>query len=479
MAPVPARGLVGTSLSSRGEKRLTHAAKGLLLGALGVCCVVCQTGRVLAGTPLRTCTTRHETPALAVSDGDQVEAYAGAGLVYLPEASAQVACLPRSMAEAALLREIMAAEAALGLDVQLAIVLATQPIGCDELFYVPVENQVRGIGYAHTNGEEVFDHAPGLALEGVAFLNDMPYWDSHDEEFRTAFLHEVGHRSGARVNAMKGGQSVPMTGREGGHWSYFLDSGGSPLEGNRFDPAQPLTTATPALRLQYSPLDLYLMGLIEPSEVGPIRLLLDASANGTDCAGHAVSAASPPQTCESKHLTGTWLELGIGDVIAQEGTRVPGPEKTDRDLTTAVFVFGGANSQWSEASCERWSAIMPDRFLDFEQATGARMRLTNAVREGTSCAELVHSKPESETYAAGGGCGVVGRKPRTHGWMSWCVAWILLLRARRGGGGIRGRFSEALLSGPIHRPRRLRHPPRCRSSVLVQLSSRWKRAGSA
>ena len=57
------------------------------------------------------------------------------------------------------------------------------------------------IGYGYFYDDELFDLSPGSALEGIAFLNDMTYWESNDEELTRSFLHELGHRWGARVQS--------------------------------------------------------------------------------------------------------------------------------------------------------------------------------------------------------------------------------------------------------------------------------------
>jgi hypothetical protein len=356
---------------------------------------------------------------------DTSEALLGPGFVYMPTATAGIACGPRKLAGDSLELQLKRAEQALGLDVELAIVLVTHPIGCGNLFYIPIENDIVGIGYAFTNGVEVFDEDLETRLEGLAFLNDFPYWQAQGDEFRTAFLHEVGHRWGARIGARRGDQEFDLTGREGGHWSYFLDTGGSPLEGNQFDSTLPLRTATPPLRLQYSPLDLYLMGLIGPEAVGPIRLLVDGQGEGKDCLGYTVTAASPPQICEPKELSGEWVELTIDDVIAKEGGRSATSEQSSGDMTVGVFVFGSPTVAWSVDDCENVTLAIGERLDDFAAATGQRMRLVNAVGSELSCQELIARCPSSVDEPTNGGCTL--SHGRRHPSTPWALALVSLL----------------------------------------------------
>lgn len=385
-----------------------------------------STAAVGAEHERRVCTVGSRPLAAAPQGETSGPALLGPGLVFLPGANAAVACTLPSVANDYLLEQVLAAEESLGLDVQLSIVFSTVPTGCGNLYYFPVKNDVRGIGYASTDQTELFDRAPGWQLQGIAFLNDIPYFEAHADEFRTAFLHEVGHRFAARVNALKNGVVYRLTGRQGGHWSYFLDSEASPLEGNSFDDGDPTTTTTPHLRLGYSRLDRYLMGLLQPEEVGPIRLLEDAVAEGTDCAGHTVNATSPPQWCAPMTLRGSWVTLSIDDVIAAEGERVVTSGEAPTSLSVAVFVFGAGGEAWSQSSCEWLSRVMPERFDDFARATGSRMWLRNAVTSGSSC-EILTSVDAGSESVLGGGCSLSRRVPRRLS--GWAVVVLVSLLA--------------------------------------------------
>jgi hypothetical protein len=388
-----------------------RATKGLLVGALGwhlgsASAVFAQTQSLQ-----RFCSDGPSAAKLQSVDVPERGARLGPGFVLLPQATPAVACLNRGLAGEALGRQVAVAQRALGLDVELAVVLATHPIGCGNLFYIPRENDIRGIGYVKTDGTEVFDQEPDTKLQGIAFLNDIPYWETYPEEFRTAFLHEVGHRWGARIGALRDGQPQSLTGREGGHWSYFLDSAGSPLEGNQFGSSTTFETRTQAVRLKYSALDLYLMGVAAPEEVGEIRLLTSGSAPGLDCAGHTVSAASPPQICEPKALDGEWTKFGIEDVIAREGPRVPTFEEAPRTLSVGVFVLANLGQVWSSSSCHWVQRAVAERLTEFAQATGAKLQLVNAVGEGTPCSDLVRGIEDPSDLSPISGCSAANHFP--------------------------------------------------------------------
>lgn len=415
-------------------KRLrVRATRGLLLGALGLHFATSASAFAEAHSREFLCQEAPRGATLQSLPQPQSIARRGPGFVLLPEATPSVACLNRGLADDALAEQVAMAELNLSLDVELAVVLTTDPIGCSPLFYIPVENDIRGIGYAKSNGAEVFDHEPSTKLQGIAFLNDIPYWETYPEEFRTAFLHEVGHRWGARIGARRDGTFYDLTGRQGGHWSYFLDSAGSPLEGNQFGPNSAFETQTEALRLSYSALDLYLMGALPPAEVGAVRYLDNASAPGLDCDGKNVTAASPPQICQSKRLSGEWKTLAVADVIENEGPRIPAFDSAPRRLTVGVFVLGGAQTSWSRKSCRWLEDAVKDRLADFARATGERMELVNAVGEGDSCSVLVQDVDETAQWAPSGGCSAVDAR-FIRGWRSWplvVVVATLFVRRRR------------------------------------------------
>lgn len=429
MARVAVPERVATLRSSQRGRLWRATQRGLLRGALCIMpalwCASARASSQFLGGGVRWTTSTFQP-------SDASGARIGPGFVYLPAASGLVACGLRSMANDALTTQVTEAERELGLDVQLAVVLVTHPIGCDNLFYVPVANEIRGIGYATTNGVELFDEDPETQLEGIAFLNDWPYWEAEYDEFRTAFLHEVGHRWGARVSARRDGVDYTLTGREGGHWSYFLDSGGSPLEGNRFELDAPMQTATPALRLQYSPLDLYLMGVTAPETVGAIRLLVDGSAERRDCAGHVVTQSSPPQTCAPNSLDGHWMELRIEDVIAKEGPRVPASVQTSGELNVGIFVSGSQSESWSVGSCERLTSAIDEALYDFARATGERLRLKNAIDVGLSCSDLLLDNTATEAAPEGAACALCRASSRTRASLSVYVFGLIgLIRVLR------------------------------------------------
>jgi hypothetical protein len=322
--------------------------------------------------------------------------------VQVTDFSGSAACLPGALGEEQLLGQVEESLAAADLDPDFAVVFTQEVLTCPEIFYVAVENDTQGIGYQYEDAE-LFDRAPETRLQGIAFLNDLPYWLKEREELQTAFLHETGHRWLARVHALAGNTPLDLTGRQGGHWSYFLDSGGSPLEGNLFLETPSPVVETPLFPTEYSALDLYLMGAMSPEEVGSFRLLLpDGSEPPLDCTGRPIGKSSPPQTCGALEISGTFVELMVEDVIAAEGARVPEAALAQKSFSVA-FVLFDPNETMNRDVCLTLSEITGELTALFSSATRDRLSLLNLVEESGSC----DSVPEEITVAPSG-CSLSG-----------------------------------------------------------------------
>lgn len=306
------------------------------------------------------------------------------------EGPANASCLPGALGEDLLAEAVQQVLDAAELDPQIAIVLTSAPLSCGSLFYLPIANDVRGIGYQHDVGREVFDDSPDSKLEGIAFLNDWPYWRERPDEFATAFLHEVGHRWGARVHAeIDGADSDELLGRQLKHWSYFVETDGSPLEGNRFrELSEGHYEASTLLGTSaFSPLDLYLMGVLPAQEVEPFGLLRADISELRDCKDLLLNAASPPQFCEPLRLAAERVEIAIDDILAVEGPREPAPDITPRELDVAVLVLASSTDRLLQMhDCEQLSAALDQHIAAFAGATRGRIQLKNLTRsQRASC----------------------------------------------------------------------------------------------
>lgn len=386
-------------------------------------------GRVCGPPPLLQVRSQPLSPTPEVRPGPGFALLTGAGSL------AEVGCAPHDIARAALTDAVRRLSSSLHVDPQLAVVLTTAPTRCDSIYYIPLANDTRGIGYVHADPRELFDDTPDLELEGIAFLNDWPYWSGRPAELESAFNHEVAHRWGARVRASdEAGQVLSLLGRGGDHWSYFLDSAGSVHEGNVWVAATSgFQSQTPEYPSALSALDLYLMGVATPDEVPPLRLLTNPEAPGVDCVGRSVSASSPPQTCGDTVIRAEMTPVSLDDIIAVEGPRVPAPAREPRDVDVVVLVIESSGSPLTREDCDGLALAIDERLDGFEQATRGRMRLHNVVDASTSCdtlSEAVASRVVPTGGAPGAsGCALGGPSsgnPRV-GWLLWVAALGTLL----------------------------------------------------
>ena len=197
-------------------------------------------------------------------------------------------------------------------------------------FYSPLSNNVSGIGQR--------TYSSGMELEGLLFMNSWQYWYQYGDVFTSAvFGQELGHRWGAYVNYQLVGENVKddNLGRADGHWSYWLDSSNSPMEGNTWiDNGDGSFTIDADEEIAYSDLDLYLMGFIPPEDVAPFFLIDDPS-------GLNRNASSPPEYYNSgqdKTCEGERIDITIDDIVRAEGERRPLAENSQRDFTMAVIL---------------------------------------------------------------------------------------------------------------------------------------------
>ncbi len=219
-------------------------------------------------------------------------------------------------------------------------------------FYSPIANDVRGIGMQHFAGAETFGNANGL--QGFIFMNSIQLYDEFGASFRDVMFdmiwgQEFGHRWGAFVHVEKGDlPAKALLGRDEGHWSYFLDSEWSWMEGNDWEKdGGAFTTDFDSFgQPGYSALDLYLMGLIPASAVPDFFLITDAETNR--------DPEDPPQVMSGGPVTidGKSVTISIDDVIAAEGERSPSFDRSRRAFQVSNVVILRSTDSPSDATMQ-------------------------------------------------------------------------------------------------------------------------------
>ncbi len=237
-------------------------------------------------------------------------------------------------------------------------VLTTFAVESLAAFYMPLANDVRGIGYRHVTGEETFNSVPGLALDGILFMNNFRnYGGQYAPIGRLTFNQELGHRWGSHVYFEdRNGPSTEMLGRDCSHWSFLMDSGNSAMEGNVWidNGNRTFTTDTSFYDFGYSGLDRYLMGFAPAEAIAPWFFITDAGA--WDCdqqyQGRELNPSYYPPIYggvqDQVSVRGTRVDVSIDDVIAAEGERRPNYDQSRKEWSMVFILAAKRNDVISD-----------------------------------------------------------------------------------------------------------------------------------
>jgi hypothetical protein len=187
--------------------------------------------------------------------------------------------------------------------------------------------------------------------------------------------HEMGHRWAAFVSAKVGNETIPLgpvhwtKGLQarvafpyqrpteasimgGGVWQDNFDGTYTQLDDDYYVPAT-----------GWSYLDLYLMGLISPAEVPDFFILRNLVPAGKDPNGHPIFKADR-------------TKVTIQDVIAAEGPRLPGVDKSQRQFNTGMVIVVQHGARPSSKLIERTEGIRKQWIDYFSITSGRRASMT-------------------------------------------------------------------------------------------------------
>lgn len=116
-----------------------------------------------------------------------------------------------------------------------------------------------------------------------------------------------------------------MLGRDRAHWSFFVHSGGSPLEGNNWVETEPGTFRALDPTFRFSHLDLYLMGVLAPEDVEPSFVIAEPDLLGrTGNFGTPYTPSTGPvRADENLVIRGRRVNISAQDIIRANGARNP------------------------------------------------------------------------------------------------------------------------------------------------------------
>lgn len=226
-------------------------------------------------------------------------------------------------------------------DYQYVTFLMVRDLGFFAAFYQPMANTTLGIGYDSTVKTETFDTTADTQVEGLIFMNYYGIWSDSPSVGRYVFGQEFGHRWGAFCNVEADGiDSNILLGRDTAHWSYWFDTTNSPMEGNDWvDNGDGTWTNDFSSESTYTDLDLYLMGLIPPDDVGPQTMLLVDDAEQTRVSREPASTPEVLGERSNVTVTATPWAFTVDNIIAAEGPRVPDWQASPKNFRMAIVVL--------------------------------------------------------------------------------------------------------------------------------------------
>ena len=268
-------------------------------------------------------------------------------------------------------------------------VWSTFPFGASSLstLYVPIGNDVEGIGLETVYGGDGTLRSPAPPLSAMLLHNDVTDIEAraarHDAPVegyaQYLFLLELSHRWGPAVQ-VAGDQPGALIGFTF-HWSFWLDSGAAPAGGNRWidNGDGTFTTANPAPgEVSYSPLDLYVMGLLGADEVSPFFIIESpvAPADARDAinGGRVSQNTFPWFSDEPLTVSGVRRDVTIDEIIDANGARLPSFGEAPTSFTLGILLvldWKASDEEALEGSLE-FAPIASSLAPAFARATGER-----------------------------------------------------------------------------------------------------------
>jgi MYXO-CTERM domain-containing protein len=292
-------------------------------------------------------------------------------------------------------------------------------------YYLPIRNDVRGLGLRGADGRsEIYDNNRALGtsfdIDGYLYLNSLRFYTDPRAVNYGRYLictQEFGHRFGAFVETPAYPASVLAAQQDGGvsdaavdggadgglppalardallgrgnvtstgmvinrsHWSYFFNSGGSPMEGNNWEETSPGNFRTGRPTFRFSDFDLYFMGLLPRTEVRPGFLIAEPQN-----VPRGISRNSPPEFYNrSVSVRGRRVDVTIDDVIRQNGPRNPAYPAAARELDV-VWILWAPVGAVDNALADEFDEAIDSCALGYSTSTGNRGRLNAVVAPPT------------------------------------------------------------------------------------------------
>ena len=254
-------------------------------------------------------------------------------------------------------------------------------------YQINVANAIRGIGlpiYTIPFDFESDELSSIVVMEWLDKYSDDLTVKVKDENTTMSVLgHETGHRWLAFMEFSDHNRerSESLLGRQKAHWSFFVDSDASVMEGNDIEDLGGGQFETVAAVRRYSALDQYVMGLRHDYEV-PAFFWVESPSGVSPL----VSSTASPEVGVT--FSGTRRDVLIEDIIEIEGPRVPSADESPRVHRQAFIYVVGLDREADAEDLEKLDTIRLQWERFFRDATEGRMRVETRLRPGASAPRI-------------------------------------------------------------------------------------------
>lgn len=185
-------------------------------------------------------------------------------------------------------------------------------------FITRQKNAIQGIGQPIFGNQD--DRLLGIVDMGNLSKIDLTRGSSEERAYLNVLAHEVMHAFGVYI------RPDVLRGNTDAHWNFFADSDASVMYGARWR-AQGQEFLAEDILHRYSPLDMYLAGFYQASEVPPIAVIT----------GGQGSATSLPVL--GYRTSGTLQYITIEQIIAENGPRIPSAMNSQKRFRAGLVLL--------------------------------------------------------------------------------------------------------------------------------------------
>jgi hypothetical protein len=243
-----------------------------------------------------------------------------------------------------------------------------------------VANRIQGIGVDAIDLSGAF--GSGGRLASLVMMDRLAkYPDAPTQAFQSGLTtlsllaHETAHRWLAFLRFLDHDRqaSDALLGRQMAHWSFFMDTDASVMEGNDIEALGGGAFRTVARVQRYSLLDQYAMGLVGETDVPPF-FYVESPVN--------VSGGQDPASAPEVGVTfnGTRRDVLMADVVAVMGPRVPAAADAPKVHRQAFVYVVGAGRQADAAATDKIDRIRRAWEPFFAEITDGRMRVETRLK---------------------------------------------------------------------------------------------------